>query len=146
LASEIVKVPFILKDDEHHTSNNMEIWAGFIGLSQNNKDFTMKPEMSWAIINKNSAPSEASVFDNKTHADDLSMSNINEIPKALYKLESIGSLRIKFTKNIVIPDELSKIKIRSLNLYGKITEVETQRILKLFPNSWLIINGKSVDR
>jgi hypothetical protein len=146
LASEIVKVPFILKDDVNHTSNNMEIWAGFIGLSQNNKDFTMKPEMSWAIINKNSAPSETSVFDNKAHADDLSMSNISEIPKAVYKLESIGILRLKFTKNIVIPDELSKIKINSLNLEGKITVEETQRILELFPTSWVIINGKSIDR
>jgi len=146
LASEIVKVPFILKDDANHTSNNMEIWAGFIGLSQNKKDFTMKPEMSWAIINKNSSPSETSVFDNKTHADDLSMSNISEIPKALYKLESIGTLRIKFTKNIVIPDELNKIQIRRLELTGKITDVEQQNIAKRFPNCWLIINGKMIER
>ena len=146
LASEIVKVPFILKDNVNHTSNNMEVWAGFIGLSQNKKDFTMKSEMSWAIINKNNAPSETSVFDNKTHADDLSMSNISEIPKVLYKLKSIGTLRIKFTKNIVIPDELNKIQIRRLELTGKITDAEQQNIAKKFPNSWLIINGKMIER
>ncbi|WP_293307498.1 DUF4419 domain-containing protein [Pedobacter sp. UBA5917] len=146
LASEIVKVPFILLDDINHTSNNMEIWAGFIGLSQNNKDFTMKPEMSWAIINKNSAPLETSVFDNKTQANDLSMSNISEIPKALYNLKSIGTLRIKFTKNIIIPDELAKININRLELTGAITEAEKQRVIKLFPNCWLIINGEMIDR
>lgn len=146
LASEIVKVPFILLDDVSHTSNNMEIWAGFIGLSQNNKDFTMKPEMSWAIINKNSAPLETSVFDNKTQANDLSMSNISEIPKALYNLKSIGTLRIRFTKNIIIPDELAKIDINRLELAGAITEAEKQRVIKLFPNCWLIINGEMIDR
>ncbi|WP_158544276.1 DUF4419 domain-containing protein [Pedobacter miscanthi] len=146
LASEIVKVPFVLQDDVNHTYNNMEIWAGFIGLSQNNKDFTMKPEMSWAIINKNSTLSETAAFDNKTKADDLSMSNITEIPKALFRLKSIGTLRIKFTKNIVIPDELSKIDIRRLELTGAITETEKQRVIKLFPNNWLIINDKMIER
>lgn len=146
LASEIVKVPFILKDDINHTSNNMEIWAGFIGLSQNNKDFTMKPEMSWAIINKNSAPLETSVFDNKTEANDLSMSNISEIPKALYNLKSIGTLRIRFTKNIIIPDELAKIDISRLELTGAVSKAEKHRIIKLFPNCWLIINGEYIDR
>ncbi|WP_029279085.1 DUF4419 domain-containing protein [Pedobacter borealis] len=146
LASEIVKVPFILEDEQHHTKHNMEIWAGFIGLSQNNKDFTMKPEMSWAIVNKDRAPSETSVFGNKTSADDLSMSNISEIPKELYALKSIGTLRIKFTKNIAIPDELGKIQIRRLELTGQITEAEKQRLVKLFPNNWLIINGKMIER
>ena len=146
LASEIVKVPFILEDAAHHTKHNMEIWAGFIGLSQNNKDFTMKPEMSWAIVNKDHAPSETSVFGNKTSADDLSMSNISEIPKELYALKSIGTLRIKFLKNIAIPDELGKIQIRRLELTGHVTETEKQRLVKLFPNNWLIINGKMIER
>jgi len=146
LASEIVKVPFILEDEQHHIKHNMEIWAGFIGLSQNNKDFTMKPEMSWAIVNKDSAPSKTSVFDNRTSADDLSMSNISEIPKELYALKSIGTLRIKFTKNIVIPNELGKVQISRLELTGKITDIEKQRIAKLFPDNWLIINGKMIDR
>jgi len=106
----------------------------------------MRPEMSWAVVNKDSAPSETSVFSNKTNADDLSMSNISEIPKELYTLKSIGTLRIKFTKNIVIPDELGKIQIRRLELTGQITAAEKQRLVKMFPNNWLIINGKMIER
>ena len=30
----------------------MEFWAGFIGLSQNKEDYTLKPEIGWAINNK----------------------------------------------------------------------------------------------
>ena len=30
----------------------MEFWAGFIGLSQNKNDYTVRPEIGWAINNK----------------------------------------------------------------------------------------------
>lgn len=52
LASELVKVPFILKDEVHHKSYNMEFWAGFIGLTQNRNDFALRPEIGWLVINK----------------------------------------------------------------------------------------------
>jgi len=47
---------------------------------------------------------------------------------------------------MAIPDELSKIQIRRLALTGQITEAEKQRLIKLFPNSWLFINGKMTER
>jgi hypothetical protein len=74
------------------------------------------------------------------------MSNISEIPKELYALKSIGTLRIRFTKNIAVPDELGKIQMRRLELTGHITEAEKQRLIKLFPNTWLVINGKIIER
>jgi hypothetical protein len=54
LPSEIVRVPFIFEnriDMKNVKRYQMEFWAGFFGLSQS-KDFTLKPKIGWAIINK----------------------------------------------------------------------------------------------
>jgi hypothetical protein len=45
-------------------------------------------------------------------------------------------------EDIVISEELTKISIDNLELKGKITIEEEQRILKLFPKTNVMINGK----
>jgi len=52
IAPELVKVPFILEDNNDQKNKKeykMEFWAGFIGLSQNTKNFRLKPEIGWAV-------------------------------------------------------------------------------------------------
>lgn len=51
VASEIVKVPFILEDKETKLKFKMEFWAGFVGLSQNSNNYSLKPELGWAVNN-----------------------------------------------------------------------------------------------
>jgi uncharacterized Fe-S cluster-containing MiaB family protein len=50
-------------------------------------------------------------------------------------------LDIQFIDKIDIPDEISKIKIESLTLYGKITKEGIERIKKLLPDTDIKING-----
>ncbi len=52
LPSESVRIPFVFKDDSMGIKLNMIFRAGFIGLTQNNKDFTLKPEIGWLIYYK----------------------------------------------------------------------------------------------
>lgn len=49
LASEIVKVPFVFKDITINKQFEMEFWSGFIGLTQNKTDYTLKPEIAWIV-------------------------------------------------------------------------------------------------
>lgn len=142
LASELVKVPFILQDVAKGKSYKMEFWAGFVGLTQNKTDFTLKPEIGWAVNNKNSFNREQSAFRYQEAIDDLSISNITTIPNDIYSLQSIGFLHLNFLEDIVIPEELTKISIDNLELKGKITIEEEQRILKLFPKTNVMINEK----
>ena len=44
-------------------------------------------------------------------------------------------------RTIDIPDEISKIKIGSLSLYGKITKEGIERIKSLLPDTDIKING-----
>ena len=142
LASELVKVPFILEDTVNKKSYKMEFWAGFIGLSQNKEDYTLKPEIGWAINNKEKFNPENSEFIFQNELDDLSISNIETIPNDIYSLQKIDNLHLSFLKNINIPDELTKITIGNLELTGEINMDEIQRIKNLFPKTKLKINGE----
>jgi hypothetical protein len=142
LASELVKVPFILEDSMNNKSYKMEFWAGFIGLSQNKKDYTLKPEICWAINNKEKFNPENSEFKYQNEIDDLSISNIETIPNDIYSLEKIDNLHLSFLEKINISDELKKITIENLELHGKINIEEIQRIKKMFPKTKLKINGE----
>lgn len=142
LASELVKVPFILKDVKNNKSYKMEFWAGFVGLNQNKQDFTLTPEIGWAINNNDKFNPENSEFKFDTKIDNLSISNIEEIPDDIYSLQIIDNLHLNFLNNINISEELAKITILNLELNGKITSEEIVRIKNLFPNTTLKINGE----
>ena len=142
LAPEIVKLPFILEDVPNRKSYKMEFWAGFIGLSQNKNDYTLKPEIGWAINNKTIFNLEYSEFRYQKEIDDLSINNVVKIPQDIYSLKEIGHLHISFLKDIIIPAELAKIKIANLELNGHILPEDEIKIKKLFPNTKLIINGQ----
>ena len=142
LASELVKVPFILEDNMNNKSYKMEFWAGFIGLSQNKKDYTLKPEIGWVINNKEKFNPENSEFEYQNEIDDLSISNIEIIPNDIYSLEKIDNLHLSFLKKINISDQLTKITIENLDLNGEINIEEIQRIKNLFPKTKLKINGE----
>jgi hypothetical protein len=142
LAPEIVKLPFILEDVPNRKSYKMEFWAGFIGLSQNKNDYTLKPEIGWAINNKTIFNLEYSEFRYQKEIDDLSINNVVKIPQDIYSLKEIGHLHISFLKDIIIPAELAKIKIANLELNGHILSEDEIKIKKLFPNTKLIINGQ----
>ena len=66
---------------------------------------------------------------------------VKEFPAVLLELKEIKRLDIQFIDTIDIPDEISKIKIGSLSLYGRITKEEIERIKRLLPDTDIKING-----
>ena len=96
VSPKLVKVPFILEDVPNNKSYKMEFWGGFVGLSQNKADFTLKPEIGWCINNVNTFDPKKSKFSYETEMDDLSVSNIDSVPEDIYSLKKIGFLHLNF--------------------------------------------------
>jgi len=139
LASELVKVPFVLENKEDGKTYNMEFWAGFVGLKQNKADFSLKPEIGWAI----SSPVENGATMSKSDA--LSVYNITDIPNEVYTAKNLRVLELSFKNQIKIPDQLAEISILTLKQHGKITEEEEKRIFKLFPKTQIIIKDRGPE-
>lgn len=155
LPEEIVKVDLkYLKTDGVRTKETMlELWAGFIGLEQNPKTYALTPKISWMIKKKD--------IDQTGILQKLESENIPgkggyggggidiriiDVPENLKQLREIYSLKLHFKNNVFIPEWLKDIRIGMLDIEGKITESETEKIIDWFPNTDTKINGKEYNK
>lgn len=146
LPEEIVKVDlkYLKKVGDSIITTPLELWAGFIGLKQNQENFTLTPQIGWMIRKKDV---NKTGLKRKLKADnDLGgiAIRVQEIPEEIYDLREIEKLDISFIDSIVIPDKLKEIEIKQLILSGKTDKGEIERISKMFPNSRLIINREKI--
>jgi hypothetical protein len=142
VAPEIVKVPFILESGGQRYK--MEFWAGFVGLGQDSATFKLTPEIGWAVVNVNEFGLNKSALFGQTDIENLSVNKIDTVPEDLFHAEKIENLHLTFLDQIVIPQEMEKISITNLELNGKITPEEQQRIRQMFRFTEITINGKKI--
>ena len=141
LPDEIVKVDVKYQEvyGDAVKETPLEFWAGFIGLEQNSKTFALRPQIGWMVrkkdVNKEGLKSKLSADAQKDGWGSGINIRVKEFPAVLLELKEIKRLDIQFIDTINIPDEISKIKIESLNLYGKITKEGIERIKRLLPDT-----------
>ena len=147
LPDEIVKVDVKYQEvyGDAIKETPLEFWAGFIGLEQNSKTFALRPQIGWMVrkkdVNKEGLKSKLSADAQKDGWGSGINIRVKEFPAVLLELKEIKRLDIQFINTIDIPDEISKIKIGSLNLHGKITKEGIERIKRLLPDTDIKING-----
>lgn len=151
LPEEIVKVDLKFQEVYNDTIKDipLELWAGFIGLKQNRDDFTLRPQIGW-MIRKKDVKNEGLMGKLRIDAEregfgaGISL-RVKEFPSFLLELKEIKILSLVFTDDIDIPDELAKVKIKTLELSGRITKEEIERLKNLFRNTQLTINGVEIN-
>jgi len=153
LPEEIVKVDltFIKTDGVYTEETMLELWAGFIGLEQNSETFALTPKISWMIKKKDI---NQTGLHQKLESDNIPSSGVGvgldiriiDVPENLRKLKEIYSLSLHIKNNVFIPDWLKDIRIGKLEIDGKITNEETEKIIYWFPNTDLKINGKEYNK
>jgi hypothetical protein len=154
LPEEMVKVDLkYIKTDGVHTEETMlELWAGFIGLEQNPITFALTPKISWMIKKKDV---NQTGIHQKLESENIPSSDgfgggidirIIDVPENLKKFSEIYSLKLHFKNNVFIPEWLKNIRVGKLDIDGKITETETEKIINWFPNTELKINGKEYNK
>lgn len=141
LAPEMVKVPFTFVELPSKKSYKMEFWAGFMGMRQDKDTYALRPEIGWAVVNKEKFNASYSDFRNTDAIDDLSISNVTAVPEDIYSLKRIKKLHISFLADIVVPDEMTQLNIGTLWLAEKIDPTEAQRLSARFPHTIVYING-----
>jgi hypothetical protein len=155
LPNEIVKVDLRYERGDgrgNFVTTPLELWAGFVGLRQNDKTFELKPEIGWMIRKKGIVNNEKIITqlkaENSTANSPMGSPpegiriRVKTVPKELFEIGPIHSLVIFFVDGIQIPDAMGKIKIEKLEVYGKVDEAGIDRICKLFPNITIRINDK----
>lgn len=150
LPDEIVKVDlkYIEAYNDTIIETPLELWSGFIGLTQQKDNFALRPQIGWMIRKKD--------YNNKGLIQKLEMDaktvgmgggiclRVKEFPTVLLKLKEIKELELRFVDEIKIPDEISRVNIKRLRLSGLIEKEEKQRIKRLLPNTDIIINDSKL--
>lgn len=153
LPEEIVKVDLkYIKTDGLHTEETMlEFWSGFIGLEQNPETFALTPKISWMIKKKDVEQRgvQQKLASNNIPSSDLGSGidiRVDKVPENLRKLKEIYSLTLHFMNNVFIPEWLKEKRVGKLEINGKITKNETEKIIQWFPNTDVTINGKEYNK
>jgi hypothetical protein len=145
LPEEIVKVDLLYYDTTTGVSTPLELWAGFFGLDQNTENFALTPKIGWMIKEADPENSELA-----KKLESLGFGSIHirvmEFPAELLYVNFINTLTIDFINEITIPDTFARVKINELNLSGKIEQREINRIIGMFPDSRITINGNIVKK
>ena len=149
LPEEIVKVDLKYIDSETGITTPLELWAGFAGLEQNRENFALTPKISWMIRKKdveNTGVKQKLQSDSKTTGWGGGITiRVKDFPMEILTIEETERIEIEFLDQIVIPDEFANIKVEYLKLSGKIDEAGIKRIVKMFSDSRITINGKLVN-
>jgi hypothetical protein len=149
LTKELVKVPLDyveLQPNGKSVKVPLEIWAGFIGLRQNETDFSLRPEIGWLVRKRATYDPVLLEKFKKTNLESRGRISLRlkTIPSELIQLKTIGDLSIEFTGPIVLPDDFNDLTITNLKLSGSISPEESDRIAaKLTHTNTVIINGKT---
>lgn len=129
----------------------LELWAGFVGLSQDDKTFGLKPEIGWMIRKQDTIFNSALAAKLKKDADfndnlsDGLVIRAEKVPSMLLSIDHIRALEIYFTDSVHIPQEMGNMKIDQFKIHGPISAAEERRAIKLLPQTNLIINGSKVN-
>lgn len=152
LPNEIVKVDLEYRFGDgsgNFVKTPLELWAGFVGLKQNNRTFGLRPEIGWMIRKKDTAKISQRVVNELKQQNtyenwDGIMLRGKSMPPEIFHIGPIKSLVFYFTNNVNIPNEIANIKVEQFKIHGDITAAETERIRRLMPDTKLIINDQEV--
>jgi hypothetical protein len=150
LPNEIVKVDLEYQSGDgkgNFVKTPLELWAGFVGLNQNNNTFGLRPEIGWMIRRKDTANVSQPLVDKLKEQNTSNrwggiMLRGKIVPPEIFHVGPIKSLEIYFTDGVRIPNQMANLKIEQFKIHGDITPAETERIRKLMPNTRLIINNQ----
>jgi len=149
LPEEIVKVEVQYYDEKTGITTPLELWAGFIGLEQNMKNYALTPKIGWMIRKKDvEQVGLQQKYEYQLKSKGKLAIRVNEIPEVIFALKEIKTLEIQFIDRIIVPDQLANIKIQKLVLEGKASKSERDRIRKLFPDTEVTmigLHGPNID-
>lgn len=143
LPEEIVKVDLTYIDSEAGITTPLELWAGFVGLEQNSENFALTPKIGW-MIRKKDIDNVGLIQSLESQRGWISI-RVKDFPTELLSLQEIGNVEIEFLDEIIIPDEFANNGVKSLILKGRIDKAGIERLINLFPDCLIYINGKKVN-
>lgn len=146
LPDEMVKVDVRVFNEMTGEETFVELWAGFVGLAQNNENYMLTPKMGW-MVRKKDVGNELQRL--KMENDEgYSLCFVQNLPIALRQFDTIPirKLEIDFREKPYFPEWFWDLNIEQLRVEGKISKEERLKLLEHFDdvtldNAWYFNTG-----
>ena len=120
---------------------SMELWAGFVGVTEDSVTFALTPKIGWfaRISNEEAeALSRLEYRDKKIGLSFVLNKKDSELPEVLSKMKHIHKLDLLFFDiPVILPTWLERIQIDKLFVRGKLSDEEISLIRQRFPQTEL---------
>lgn len=146
---EVVKTPFkyIVTDIDGTTLKeyNMELWAGFFGMTQDPVNGALTPKIGWMVSRIITPDDVYEEYADKNNRHETIVIKTNyEIPAVLARFDHIYSLEFDFGRTIWnLPQWFKDIKVDKLKIKGSVfdsyDEKRLEQLRKDYPNAILEI-------
>jgi len=119
----------------------MEYWAGFLGLTQDEETFCLRPEMGWFVSHRTERKPKDFPYGG---CEDTSREYfaLEDFPEELLDGRDYGELMLHYKEDIKYPENIDDLSVGLLFMNGKISEVNKRDLKSRFQNKKtnLIIN------
>ncbi|MCR5362372.1 MAG: DUF4419 domain-containing protein [Bacteroidales bacterium] len=122
-------------DGETISETPMEVWSGFVGADVDAETHMVRPKIGWLVMRAETEEEVVARFREMSDRKHFLCLTVHDVPEALAKLDSICNLDLDFLDDVVIPDWFYDLKIRSLTIFGDITDELRDKIWKRFPQA-----------
>jgi hypothetical protein len=146
LPDEMVKVDVRVFNEMTGKETFVELWAGFVGLAQNNENYMLTPKMGW-MVRKKDVGNEFQRL-KMENEEGYSLLFVQNLPVALRQFDTlpIRKLEIDFREKPDFPEWFWNLNIEQLRVKGKISEEERRNLLQHFDdvtldNAWYFNTG-----
>jgi hypothetical protein len=146
LPDEMVKVDARVFNMTTGEDIPVELWAGFVGLAQNNENYMLTPKMGWMVRVKDVGNEVQKL--KMENEEGYSLRFVQNLPVALRQFDTlpIRKLEIDFREKPYFPEWFWDLNIEQLRVEGKISEEERRNLLQHFDdvtldNAWYFNTG-----
>ena len=147
LPDEMVKVDARVFNMMTGEDTPVELWAGFVGLVQNNKNYMLTPKLGWMVRVKDVGNEVQKLI--KENEDGYSLRFVQNFPVALRQFDTIAirELEIDFREKPYFPEWFWDLEIGQLSVKGKIDKENRRNLLQHFDdvtldNAWYFNTGE----
>lgn len=150
LPKEIICVDFVSKIKNEHNEivkrENLEYWAGFIGLKQDDETLALRPQIGWFVCQKDiSVITESKDADHKFES--RKYYNLKSFPRDLLVQSKWPKLNLHFTHEIELPEEILDLSIKFLKITGILKESDKKKLSILLEKGTVIwLNDEFIEK
>lgn len=128
---EMLRVGFnYINDQTDGTSTNtsMELWAGFIGVEENEETYALTPKIGWFVRRSDERAESKARLQAQQKRGHVEI-YVEQIPTILREIGPINELIVHFENEVSLPNWMDEMEIGSITMYGNIGQ-QSKKSLK----------------